>query len=459
LKITSTTFWINQKFIDRKQLVYNPHALISVLSRMWLDFQIKYFSNKLDNKWLFAPKNVKRPVIFLVKVGKYAYFCYQNLKIFLINTYDIWSQLLDFYDEKLEIRLRKNRRFVDVCRYLRWQVTAFGHIMWHNSKWADRFYKLEMYTISFYRSIFFKKKIYISTTIIGLVCIYLFFKLLNPQPTIWFITSLITLMPVFLLWQTFVFFYKTYRVSKFTNANQSFWKRVLFLFWAIEGFLFSIVIFIWFISPSNLKMGTGHNLIDQNQFVLKPNLFESIWLPTLLLITARIFLIYKKNSKTLDILYYSITMIVILSIFIQELCQLISVYTKTRNNVGEYLTTYTSGYAVEIPTLVEYTREDLVINQTTALVCFLKFWHILFVLCYLTFIIIRFIEYKKLSLAVQSSILYNFNYILVFNTCYLVYYYRKLFYFILETPSIFYNILIEKNNSLIYINCIIQLLT
>ena len=424
---------------------------------MWLNFQIKYFSYKLENSWEWLPKKIKYPLIGILmlfqivwRTIKYTYYTVKSI-------YKSLSDILDIFDEKIERRLKKNRRFVDVCRYLRWQVTAFGHIMWHNSKWADRFYKLEKYTFSKYRSIFFKKQFYQIFTIILLVLLFLFLKLLNPTKITWFITSIIVIMPLFLLWQTFIFFFKTYQISKFTNANQNFWKRALFLFWAIEGFLFSIALFIWFISPTNLKIGIGHNLLTHNQFSLKPQLLESIWIPVFLIIISRIFLLYKKNSKNLTTIYFLTILPIITKLVWQELHQLISIYTKTRSIEGTYSLEKKIQFLKEIPTIVDYSREDLVINQTTMFVSFLKFWHVTFILVYLVFFIIKFTENKNLSLAVQSSLLYNFNYLLVFNTSYLLYYYRKLLYFVLEIPSTFYYISVEKKNFLIFIESIYNL--
>jgi hypothetical protein len=98
----------------------------------------------------------------------------------------------------------------------------------------------------------------------------------------------------------------------------------------------------------------------------------------------------------------------------------------------------------------------LVINQTTLLVSFLKFWHILFILGYLVFVILRYLETNHISYTIHSSLLYNFNYILIFNSCYMVYYYRKSFYWYLETPSIFYNIITNQNNSFLFIKCLVS---
>ena len=150
-----------------------------------------------------------------------------------------------------------------------------------------------------------------------------------------------------------VFFFKTYRVSKFTNANKSFWKLALFLFWAIEGFLFSIVIFIWFITPTNLKIGVGHNLIEQSQYSLKPNILETIWIPTLLIVLTRAFLIYKKSSKMVNILFVITILSIVSFLFFQELYQLITIYTRTRTQFGTYALSTDTETSAEIPTLFD----------------------------------------------------------------------------------------------------------
>ena len=44
----------------------------------------------------------------------------------------------------------------------------------------------------------------------------------------------------------FVFFIKKYRFSKFTSANQRFWRRVYIIFWALESFTFLIFFYLLF---------------------------------------------------------------------------------------------------------------------------------------------------------------------------------------------------------------------
>ena len=152
---------------------------------------------------------------------------------------------------------------------------------------------------------------------------------------------------------------------------------------------------------------------------------------------------------------FVITILSIVSfLFFQELYQLITIYTRTRTQFGTYALSTDTETSAEIPTLFDNIRKDLIINQTTLLVGFLKFWHILFILVYLVFTTLRYFETKQINYGMHSSILYNFNYILVFNTCYLLYYYRKLLYFFIEIPSTFYGLTNITEGITIYLKCI-----
>jgi hypothetical protein len=83
--------------------------------------------------------------------------------------------------------------------------------------------------------------------------------------------------------------------------------------------------------------------------------------------------LYKKTSKTVVYVFIPTILTIVVALFFQELYQLVTVYSRTRVNQGNYLLSKETNSAVEIPILIENTREDLVINQTTLLVSFLKF--------------------------------------------------------------------------------------
>ena len=68
-------------------------------------------------------------------------------------------------------------------------------------------------------------------------------------------SSLNSLVPVLLLLQVvhiFFYFSTLYQSSKYTSAVRFFWIRVFTVFWALEFYLLSILMFLFFIAPAEL---------------------------------------------------------------------------------------------------------------------------------------------------------------------------------------------------------------
>ena len=285
---------------------------------------------------------------------------------------------------------------------------------------------------------FFKKKyliIYMGIfTVSTLICFYSF----NTVAIIWLVTNMAIIMPILLLWQTFIFFYKTYQISKYTTQNQRFWKRSLTLFWLIEGFLFAIVLFIWFISPDNLKYGINH------QEVLRHELFDvNTFLITTLNVSAILILVRLAlfNKITNNRFVYNITMLVIVilltSALVIELKQVINLLTKSsilyqnRNKTSDFLS------AKETFVIVNSTKESVVSQQLKFLIIFLKFWHVLFIAIYIVFNILRGFN-NNLSYDSLSSIGLNCNYLFFFNLTSIVFFTKYNLYFLINSPSYHY---------------------
>lgn len=107
----------------------------------------------------------------------------------------------------------------------------------------------------------------------------------------------------------FVFLFKRSLYTSYTVVIQRYWKRALYLFWALELFLFSIYIYLVLVAPTEVEW-----LLDQ------PQLFTSRWwagslfftkllIPLTLIVTiigAQYFL-FGGASAFLTILYLAIT--------------------------------------------------------------------------------------------------------------------------------------------------------
>lgn len=91
-------------------------------------------------------------------------------------------------------------------------------------------------------------------------------------------------------------------------------------------------------------------------------------------------------------------------------------------------------------TLAHTTRvnEDLPVHQMKMLVTFLKFWHVLFIATFATFITIRLVEYRKISFDVIAAAYQNFAYLIVFNSMALIFLMKKtIFVYATRIPNAF----------------------
>ena len=270
--------------------------------------------------------------------------------------------------------------------------------------------------------------------IITLMSLYSF----NTVVPIWFITNLAICMPMALLWQTFMFFYKTYQISKYTTQNQRFWKRSLTLFWLIEGFLFAIVVFIWFISPDNLKYGINHQevLLDR---LFDPAYFISTTLNlALVLVATRILLFYKTTNNRL---LYDLLMLVLIYLLVNtlsnELGQLVNLLTKSSTLSSQKKLNMIGLNVVENFSIISTAHESTVYDQVKFLIIFIKFWHVLFIVIYVVFNTFRGIE-SALSFDSFSSISLNCNYLFIFNLTSIVFFSKHNFYFLINSPTYHY---------------------
>lgn len=286
---------------------------------------------------------------------------------------------------------------------------------------------------------------FILTTIAGLLTI-------NTVTAVWFVTNMAIAMPAALLWQTFVFFQKTYQLGKYTTQNQRFWKRALMLFWSIEGFLFLIVLFIWIIAPSNLKVTIDHQQIINSNSVSSEYLFTSVIYPTILLILYRALLFFKTAENGLMsclVLYVSI--VFVSWILVIEFCQLLNVYNRS-SNITQIFVRKNYGLSNELAALSTLSYENLVNNQVKFLIVFLKFWHILFIAVFMQFKLLRFLDSGTNSFESISAGYYNLLYLFYFNIATVVFFFKNYWYFLVEAPTYYYFIT-NPTGALWYLIC------
>lgn len=252
----------------------------------------------------------------------------------------------------------------------------------------------------------------------------------------WIVASLLWVVPMALLWQTFMFLYKTYRISKYTNLNQKFWKRSLFMFWAIELFLFVIIFYLWINSPANLKCGVNHMTMLRHAKVGIDNHLESFVLPGLLVISCHHLIIFKKNNHFLmqTVIIFGQT-ILLAWIIRSEFYQMFEVICRSTTLEAIFVEKRKSEvFLLENWASEKIWREDLVKNHFKLLTVFLKFWHVVFIGLFHVFHALRFIEYKTLSHDSIGASLYNMTFLVWFNALFLMMNKKDILYIILKMP-------------------------
>ena len=289
-----------------------------------------------------------------------------------------------------------------------------------------------------------KNRLSVSYFMVSWLIFFLFavwsFYCTNPAPAIWLITNMAVIMPVLLLWQTFMFFYKTYQLSKYTSQNQRFWKRALTVFWIIECFLFAIVMFLWFISPDNLKYGINHRevIVALN---FKPSVFiQTMYSVTLILIITR-FLVYTKitNNRLLYYVTAYLLTILLFSVLLNEFYQLVLMLNRASTICCDYEIIDRTYKSAETRKVFNELTESIVYNQMKSLILFLKFWHVLFIIVYIAFNQLQYFNKKSLSFDSFSSIYLNCTYLFLFNLLGIIFFSKYNFYFLVEYPTYYYH--------------------
>ena len=226
---------------------------------------------------------------------------------------------------------------------------------------------------------------------------------------------IISIMSFYWLMSGFVFFVKKYQYSNFTAAIQRFWKRSYIIFWLLEIFVF--LIFMYLTLNANQE---SFYMFDNIQF-FKTKLYSwrsfifKLYPVTFLLILSNIFIlalrwtIFSKLSIWLIIFSGGL-----LYVFWFEFYQFMFISTFHTNfdwifDFDEYK------WEADID---EFKTRN--INNFVVLLIVLKFWHIVFIIFFWLFFILRSLELTKVTYTLFSAnsqnmlILYIFSWILMY---------------------------------------------
>lgn len=212
----------------------------------------------------------------------------------------------------------------------------------------------------------------------------------------------------------FVFFIKKYSFSKYTSAVQRFWRRSYMLFWLIESFVF--LVFLYLTLNANQEPVYMYDYIQ----IYKTHLFSwRLFLIKVLPVTLLLFLgyflllnlkwsIFSKNRLIVVLLTLLIVYIFWLEFY--QVFHLLQFY-------GNLNWVYDSDeHFWNLETEFRRTR----ICNHYVLICFLaKFFHVVFILIFWIFFILRVNELNRIRYPLLSANLQNFVFLYIMSWIYM----------------------------------------
>jgi hypothetical protein len=297
------------------------------------------------------------------------------------------------------------------------------------------------------KSIWKAIRLWIFSIIVGVTIIYycLVVKLL-PFTKIIFAWFLLTMFFYWLV-SGFVFFFKKYQYRYFTSSIQRFWRRSFILFWSIEAFLF--IIFIYLTLNSNQEPVF---MYDESQ-VYKTHLFSwryfiiKIFPATLLIIFSYFILLSLKwnvfsKSNFLCLLVTALLGYILWQEFYQFF-HLMSFYGNLAwvYDIEEHL------WNLE----VEFRRTRITNHYVT--ICLVaKFWHLVFVVIFWMFFVLRSLEFGRIRYPLMSANFQNFIIVYIMSWAYMYPWFKYIWKKFLEMPYFWFYVNTRRMGLFIFFN-------
>jgi len=224
------------------------------------------------------------------------------------------------------------------------------------------------------------------------------------------------MLSMFLYWMLsgFVFFTKKYNFTKFTSAIQRFWKRSYIVFWLIETSLFLVFFYLTInasAEPYNFYDAVG--FYKQHLFSWRSFFLKNILIIVLIILSYFLIVLTKwEQFNKIQILLLPMTLLIIYIAWLEtyQVYHLLHFYGSLNwvYDVDERL------WNLE----VEFKRTRIANHYVT--ICFLaKYFHILFILVFWLFSVLRFLEKKRLSYPLLSANVQNFIFLYMMSWLYM----------------------------------------
>lgn len=290
-------------------------------------------------------------------------------------------------------------------------------------------------------------RLWVFSVIVGVTIVYycLVVKLL-PFTKIIFAWFLLTMFFYWLV-SGFVFFFKKYQYRYFTSSIQRFWRRSFILFWSIEGFLF--VIFIYLTLNANNEPVF---MYDESQ-VYKTHLFSwryfiiKMFPATLLIIFSYFILLSLKwnvfsKSNFLCLLVTALLGYILWQEFYQFF-HLMSFYGNLTwvYDLEEHL------WSLE----VEFKRTRITNHYVT--ICLVaKFWHLVFVVVFWMFFVLRSLEFGRIRYPLMSANFQNFIIVYIMSWAYMYPWFKYVWKKFLEMPYFWFYVNTRRMGLFVFFN-------
>ena len=245
----------------------------------------------------------------------------------------------------------------------------------------------------------------------------------------------------------FVFFIKKYQYRYFTSSIQRFWRRSFIIFWVIEGFLFCIFIYLT-VNANNEPV-----FMYDNSQVYKTHLFSwryfliKIFPSTLLIIFSYFVLLSIKwniFSKS-NMLVLMIT-IILLFIMWQEFYQFFHILSYYGNLSWVYdIEDHLWNLEVEF-------RRTRIVNHYVTICLAAKFWHLIFVLGFWLFFILRCLEIGRIRYPLFSANHQNFIIVYIMSWVYMYPWFKYIWKKFIEMPYFWFYVNTRRLGFFIFFN-------
>jgi hypothetical protein len=210
-------------------------------------------------------------------------------------------------------------------------------------------------------------------------------------------------MVAYWLLSGFVFFVKKYQYSKYTTAIQRFWRRSYILFWLIEFSLFMVYVYLTLnANQESFYMFDQIQVFKTHLFSWRSFLLKIFPLTVLLILGYFLLLSLKWNVLSKNSLLVTIITLIIVNVVWVEFYQFFHVV----NYYGNFNWVYEADekmWSLELE-----PRKTRTVNHYVMLLLILKFWHIVLIVAFWVFFILRGLEIGRLRYPLLSANLQNF---------------------------------------------------